>query len=497
MRSRLRLAGIPALLAAMLFGQLPAAAQPPRALPETVRVNIAGLGTPSATIGSTGAMTVSTLGGAVLYRGGSRTVARRDVYRLEDHGIRIPDRDRPPEPAERPTRAALLREARIAQRDSGPRAVVVVPFELAVLSGLDDPIGQPLLSRDRIVPLRFVADDGLLVFNGKAFRGTLDLTLDDDGDMIVVNTVRTADYLASVVGAEVPTTWAPQALAAQAIAARTYLATHLRRHRNYDLEGDVRDQAYSGFGTETDSTVRAVERTAGIIATYRGAAIEALYSANAGGVTEDSENVFTNALPYLRSVSSPTDQAASNSSWGRTSWEWTREITAPQLGDHLRVRGVEVGTPQRIELTQLSASGRVLRARVVGTRGGREIFKDSSRYYFGLRSSLFTVDLKPGGDVERVDYKDTDRLNTLEALGAQRTATLIRASRSDGEHWSYTLSGYSYELPARFVFSGRGFGHGVGMSQWGMQGMAEQGATAEQILKHYYRGIALTNIGGV
>ena len=66
----------------------------------------------------------------------------------------------------------------------------------------------------------------------------------------------------------------------------------------------------------------------------------------------------------------------------------------------------------------------------------------------------------------------------------------------DRELTSIRVTGYVYKLPPRFIFWGKGFGHGVGMSQWGAQGMALNGANYEQILKHYYRGIALTNIGG-
>src|SRR5439155_2855971 len=124
------------------------------------------------------------------------------------------------------------------------------------------------------------------------FRGTLETSVDDDGGAIIVNTVETGVYLASVVGSEEPSTWESEALAAQAIAARTYLVTHLARHDHYDLEGDTRDQEYDGVGNEVRSTLRAVERTAGIVIMYQGRAIEALYSANAGGITEDSENVY-------------------------------------------------------------------------------------------------------------------------------------------------------------------------------------------------------------
>ncbi|MEK6620042.1 MAG: SpoIID/LytB domain-containing protein [Chloroflexota bacterium] len=487
------------IVAATVVGAGPAAAAPLRALPETIRVNVSGLGTPSATIGSTGSsLTVTAADGRTLYRGAARTVARTNVYRLADDGVAIPDRRTAPnDPEERAIRRERLREARRAERELGPRAIIVVPFELAALRSPDEPIGDPILRADRVTSVRYQADDGLLSFNGRVFRGTLEIAVDDEGDMIVVNTVRTADYLASVVGAEIPATWMPEALAAQAIAARTYLLTHLRRHRAYDLEGDVRDQAYGGLGTESDSTVRAVERTAGVVATYRGAAIEALYSANAGGITEDSENVYANALPYLRSVPSPWDKLAETSSWGRTSWEWTREITAPQLRDHLLVRGIDVGEPQRIELLDLAPTGRVMRARVIGSRGSRDIGKDASRYYFGLRSSLFTVEVRPGGEPETVDYKDADRIRTLEGLGARRVGTSYRVVRDDDRKIvAFFVTSFTFELPARFEFKGKGFGHGVGMSQWGMQGMALEGASAERILAYYYRGIALAQVGG-
>lgn len=486
------------LAALLVLAQLPqpALAAPLEALPATIRVNVSGLGTSYAVIGSTGTVSVTRPDGTVVYRGVARTLSRRNVRRVEGVGA-IPSGAPSGDREERLDRARALREARDAVRAGGPGTLVTTPFELAILRGAADELGDPAISAERVLALRFRTDDGFLTYNGRAFRGTLELAVDDEGDMIVVNEVATRDYLASVVGAEVPLTWEPEALAAQAIAARTYLLTRLRRHRAYDLEGDVRDQEYGGIGTESDSTIRAVQRTAGIVATYRGAPIEALYSANAGGVTEDSENVYQNALPYLRSVPSPGDEAAKSSSWGRTSWEWTRELTVVQLRAHLAVRGIDVGLPERIELTQVSTTGRVLRARVVGATGSRDVGKDRSRYYFGLRSTLFTVERVAGGGLESVDLSDTDRRRTLEELGAERQGTVYRRiSGPDREANALRSVGSVYRLPDRFVFRGKGFGHGVGMSQWGAQGMALAGASAEQILTHYYRGIALTNVGG-
>ena len=476
----------------------PARAATRAAVPDTVRVNISLYGTSYALIGSTGAMTATTADGRVLYQGGQRLVARTNVQRIEGEAVTLPPAREGMTSAERASRLELLRDARRAAREAQVSGkLVTIPFEVSLLAGSDDALGTPVLSGSRISVLRFAAEFGYLNYEGRLFRGILEITTDDSGDMIVVNQVETGRYLASVTGAESPSSWHPAALAAQAIAARTYLVTHLRRHAHYDLEGDVRDQEYSGLGTEADSTIRAVERTAGIVATYRGAPIEALYSANAGGVTEDSENVYANALPYLRSVPSPGDELAKDSGWGKTSWEWNREFTAPQLGDYLRSRGINVGVPQRIELIRVTGAGRVTLARVFGTAGTRDIGKDVTRYYFGLKSSLFTVELTPGGEAEFVSWRDTARLVDMGILGSELIGTTYeRILNEDRELTSIRITGAVYKLPPRFIFWGRGFGHGVGMSQWGAQGMALNGANYEQILKHYYRGIALTNIGG-
>ena len=483
------------VVAAVLFAAMPeraAASSSLTPLPPTIRVNISLLGTSYAKIGSTGSLTVTRDDGTVLYQGYANTVARRGVRRLADPtqtavSVRDPD--------ERRSLLQQFRQARLrAQVEDIP--IVTIPFEFAVESDGSDPLARPLFSAQQITPLHYVASGGLLTFNGRAYRGTLDLTRDDEGDMIVVNQVDTASYLASVVGSEEPTTWMPEALAAQAIAARTYLSSHLARHDNYDLEGDTRDQEYDGLAGEAASTVRAVDRTAGMIATYNGRPIEALYSANAGGITENSENVYANALPYLRSVASPADEVAQASSWGHTSWEWTTEFTASQLRSYIGARGIDVGDPQRIDLVRLTGTGRVLSAQIVGSSGSRDIGKDRARYYFGLRSTLFSVTTHPE-ETEFVEASNAERVRQLDFLGAtvERTFTL---NVKDPDRAAHTLRilGWQYRLPARFVFTGKGYGHGVGMSQWGAQGMALGGKSAEEILHHYYLGIDITTLGG-
>ena len=494
MRARLSLA----LVTVLLLSALPqeAAAAPLAALPPVIRVNIAGLKVLHARIGAlTGLLTVTRADGSPVYQGYLNTNIRLGVKRLADPSraaARIPEGTAL---SERKELRQEIREARLrALVEEVP--IITVPFEFAVEQPGGDPLSAPLIAAQQMVPLHFSASDGLLTFNGRVFRGTFDLTRDDEGDIILVNEVETSKYLASVVGSEEPTTWLPEALAAQAIAARTYLVRHLRGHASYDIEGDVRDQEYAGLTGEADSTIRAVERTAGLVATYRGAPIEALYSANAGGYTEDSENVYVNALPYLRAVPSPGDEEANRVAWGRTSWQWTQEYTAPQLRSYLGVRGIDVGDPQRIDLTRLSGTGRVLTARVIGSSGSRDIGKDVTRYYFGLRSTLFTVASRPE-ETEFVDASNLERARQLESLSAQVERTFTVDVRDpDRASRGLRVLGWLYRVPARFVFTGRGFGHGVGMSQWGAQGMALSGKSAEEILKHYYRGIEITSLGG-
>jgi stage II sporulation protein D len=158
---------------------------------------------------------------------------------------------------------------------------------------------------------------------------------------------------------------------------------------------------------------------------------------------------------------------------------------------------VNVGTPTAIELVGVSATGRVIAAKITGSGGSEAIGKDKARSYFGLMSALFTVRVVPTGSNERVDAADTPRVAALELLGARVARTSFDLVRdANGNELGLRVTGFVYELPATFVFSGKGFGHGVGMSQWGAQGMALGGASYQQILAHYYVGTALTAVGG-
>ena len=143
--------------------------------------------------------------------------------------------------------------------------------------------------------------------DGKPYRGRFDVSLNKSGRISVVNQLGTEEYLLGVVPAEISPNLYPEyaALAAQAIAARTYALKNLGRYRSegFDLTDDTRTQVYEGIAAERDATNEAVRQTSGLAIYYQDKLIDAMYMSTCGGRTEDVENVFdSRPVPYLRSV---------------------------------------------------------------------------------------------------------------------------------------------------------------------------------------------------
>jgi stage II sporulation protein D len=140
-------------------------------------------------------------------------------------------------------------------------------------------------------------------FNGKPYRGRIEVFVNSRGGLTVVNAVSMEDYLLGVVPNELSL---PQleAQKAQAIAARTYAVANLNGFgsKGFDLLPTVRSQVYQGYSSESKMGTQAVNETRGIVATYRGAPINAYYTSTCGGRTENSENIFDKYEPYLRGV---------------------------------------------------------------------------------------------------------------------------------------------------------------------------------------------------
>jgi stage II sporulation protein D len=153
-------------------------------------------------------------------------------------------------------------------------------------------------------PLVFASSNGAAApirFNDKPYRGKIEVFANTRGALTVVNVIGLEDYVRGVVPNELSYP-AIEALKAQAIAARTYALRNRGQFASegYDLLPTIRSQVYRGLSSETTLTSRAVEETRGMVATYKGEPINALYTSTCGGRTENSENIFNDAVPYLR-----------------------------------------------------------------------------------------------------------------------------------------------------------------------------------------------------
>ncbi len=329
-------------------------------------------------------------------------------------------------------------------------------------------------------------DGGVVGVLGTAYRGSLTFALEGT-KLEVVNTLPLEQYLYGVVPSEMPASWAQAALEAQAVASRTY-ALYQMQHAApgslFDVYGSTLSQAYGGYAAEQPSSSAAVDATANTIMTYQGQPIDAVFEADSGGATENSENVWSAALPYLRGV----DELP-----GYQPTTWSITLTATKIASLvLAWSGVAIGDLEQMVLqgTSQTFSGRPLSVLFQGTQGQYTVYKDSIRGLLRLPSTLFTVTTDAEVTAEGAGGQVTlPSLAGSVAEGASGTAQLpseVTAQGANSLQATYPLTAASY------ILNGRGNGHGVGMSQDGAEYMAEQGMSYQAILSHYYTGVSFS-----
>ena len=292
--------------------------------------------------------------------------------------------------------------------------------------------------KERSLPRSVTTGEGPTIVNGRPYTGRVEL-IDTGGKIGVVNELGLERYVVGLINNEISSKWPEEAIKAQAVIARTY-ALYKKKERSgypYDLKGTVLGQVYRGSSTEDMAALRAVRKSRGEVLTYDDSLALTVYHSNAGGVTEAASNVWGGRpVPYLRSVQSPTDSDGSR-------YYWKYSIGAAKLRDVLRSGGYNTATPYAIEVLDRTSSGRIKRIRIKGdddmtfTISGKKF--RSILGYSNLRSTLFRVQRRGG----------------------------------------------------TFIFTGKGSGHGVGLSQWGAKGMADGGRSYRRILSHYYPGTKL------
>jgi len=315
--------------------------------------------------------------------------------------------------------------------------------------------------------LRVDGTDAFGVFAGRRYRGALRVIASDSG-MVIVNVVPVEDYLRGVVPLEIGGPRAPSeqaAVEAQAIAARSYVHVRLAavdgsasRNASYDVLSGVTDQVYGGADAERPFADRAVQATAGLVLRYGGRVVNAPYSASSVRQTAEPDEVWrTDGEPYLRRVSDRVPGTASRHYCDiAPRFAWTRTLTADDLDAAVRsylrsyssVPAAGPGRVQGVAIESRTPSGRVGRLLIRTDRGAYQLRGNDIRYV--LRT--------PGGEMLNSTYFSVES-----------------ESRRDGSL-------------ARVVVRGNGYGHGVGLCQWGAIGRARAGQSARAILATYYPG---------
>lgn len=284
--------------------------------------------------------------------------------------------------------------------------------------------------------------NGKLKVDGKSYRGEIRVIKSKKGGMDIINILNLEEYLYGVVSKEVSPSWPLEALKAQAVVARTFVLYQKEKNseNEFDVSATTMSQVYGGFDAETASAVRAVNETKGQVIHHNGKPILAYYHSNSGGATEDAKNVWTADIPYLKGI---RDEYSMNAS----SHRWTLSLAPGDLAKALARSGIRLGEIHDLVPVDISPSGRIVKLKVLHS-DGEAVF----------RSNDFRLRVNP-----------------------QSLKSTLFVMTKEGD---------------RIRFDGRGYGHGVGLSQWGAYEMARRGFTCRDILKHYYWGIEIQSPRG-
>jgi stage II sporulation protein D len=284
--------------------------------------------------------------------------------------------------------------------------------------------------------------DGALAVNGTRYRGEVVLHRDTAHHLSVLNVLPVESYLYSVLGSESYASWPPPAHQAQAIIARTYAYWRMadRQDERFDLHATVLDQNYLGMAKERPEFRAAVDRTRGTVLLYKMKLFRCYYHSTCGGHTEAVDNAFPDPrIAPLRGV---------RCTWCKESkhYRWSKTLSGATIEAALRRAGAPVAGVAKVEVTSRSAAGRALEITVT-SKTNRCVVR---------RASDFRLAVGP---------------RTLPS-------TFVEVLPTAGG----------------FTFRGRGWGHGVGLCQWGSRGMARKGCSATDILMHYYPGATLRRL---
>lgn len=358
---------------------------------------------------------------------------------------------------------------------------------------ISDVQGQTILAfESTITPLRIKSKNGtsprVLRINNdknKRYRGELEIVRLEESDLTVINVLPLNEYLYGVVPGEIQASSHPEALKAQAVAARTYAISTFNKysHMGFNMCDTTICQVYRGYSIEQPSTNKAVDDTLGEIVTYNGKVAQVFYFSSSGGMTEDVKNVWGSNIPYLVSVE---DNFEAGNSWN---YNWDASYSAERIEEIMNSRGFNLGRILNMEVTKRSEAGRAIELVITGTNGSRTYTNSGTRNVFSLSSQWY--DIETDADIT-IRKNNQENINT-QLVGKQvMTATGLKTLSADTQEVTILSANNQQKqvplTPTQYNISGKGWGHGVGMSQEGAKGMALVGFDYKQILEHYFTG---------
>ena len=334
----------------------------------------------------------------------------------------------------------------------------------------------------------------VMELGSRSYRGRIEIGRYNKQMLTAVNIVPLEEYLYGVVPSEMPSTWHEEALKAQAVCARSYALIKAgyggesNAKKGYKIVDTVSSQVYKGYLAESVKANQAVDATKGEMVCYDNKVIAAYYFSTSGGRTETSADVWAVNLPYLQSVADTFEENAS-----RMVWQETR--TLAEIKKALELQGIPFDTVEDLKISKLTGTGRVHALSVLGGNRSLTLQGTTIRTVLNLNSTKFKIVRK--GDTP-------DEVSVLSATGTANgrisnmyIASADGVSKASAELKQYIVQGagdllnYPKAAPEseeELLFAGMGYGHGVGMSQYGAKGMAEAGYTYKEIIEYYFTG---------
>lgn len=296
-------------------------------------------------------------------------------------------------------------------------------------------IGSKNFFNDRI---RIVPNQEITVLvKGKErkYRGFIDVIGTKKQELIIVNILELEDYIRGVLYHEVSHRWPMDALKAQAVASRSYVLYQMQMNKNkdYDVTSDIYSQVYGGRTSEKYRTNLAISRTAGEVLFYKGKVLPAYFHATCSGMTENVKELWNHELPPLRGVRCKFCDHSPHINW-------KKNFRLKDIQDRLNAKGYKLGLIKEINVLERNKSDRIRKLEIVVRDGQREVIA--------------------GKDFRNIVGPNEIRSNRYEVV----------------------MQGYYVD------FIGKGWGHGVGLCQWGAQGMSAKQYNYKKILQHYYPG---------